>query len=63
MLVLSTFHHLKTMKILKKIREDHHFMIDEISKETGMSWSSSQQILTEDLQMRCVAGKFIPHLR
>ena len=49
-------------KIKKKINEDHWYIIDEISEATGVSWSSCQQILTVDLNMRCVATKFVPLL-
>lgn len=43
-------------KIRQKINEDRRFTIDEISEETGVSWSSCQRILTEDLKMRRVAA-------
>jgi transposase len=36
--------------------------IDELEVLTGVSWSSCQLILTEELHMRRVAVKFIPHL-
>lgn len=45
---------------IEKINEDHCFMIDEISEETGVSWNSCQKILIEDLQVRLVATKFVP---
>jgi len=49
-------------KIREKINEDHRYTIDEISEATGVSWSSCQQILTVDLNMRCGAAKFVPSL-
>jgi len=49
-------------KIREKISEDRWYTIDEISEATGVSWSSCQQILTVDLNMRCVAAKFVPRL-
>ena len=36
--------------------------IHEISEATGVSWSSCQQILTVDLNMRHGAAKFAPCL-
>ena len=49
-------------KIREKINEDHQYTIDEISEATGVSWSFCQRILTVDLNMRCIAAKFVPHL-
>ena len=36
--------------------------VDEISEITGLSWSSCQQILTEDLNMKRVSAKFVSRL-
>ena len=36
--------------------------IDELEALTGVSWSSCQQILTEELHMKRVAAKFVPRL-
>jgi hypothetical protein len=49
-------------KIQGKINEDHRYTFDEISEATGVSWSTCQQILTVDLNMRHVAAKFVPRL-
>jgi len=49
-------------KIRQKVNEDRQYTIDEISEALGVSWSSCQQILTMDLNMRCVAAKFVPRL-
>jgi len=49
-------------KIREQINEDHRYTIDEISEATGVSWSSCQQILTVDLNVRRVATKFVPRL-
>ena len=49
-------------KIREKLNEDRHYTIDQLSEVTGVSWSSVQRILTQDLGMRCVAAKFIPCL-
>jgi len=49
-------------KIHEKFNEDHRYTIDELSEVTGVSWSSVQRILTQDLGMRRVAAKFIPRL-
>jgi len=49
-------------KIREKLNEDRRYTIDELSEVTGVSWSSVQRILTQDLGMRRVAAKFVPHL-
>ena len=49
-------------KIREKINEDRRYTIDEISEATGVSWTSCHRILTVDLNMRCVATKFVPCL-
>jgi len=49
-------------KICEKLNKDRRYTIDELSEVTGVSWSSVQRILTQDLGMRCVAAKFIPCL-
>ena len=59
---LSSRNDENNQKIHQKINEDRRFRIDEISEMTGVSWSSCQRILTEDLQMRRVAAKFVPRL-
>ena len=53
-------------KTFKKIRDaimfDRSQTIDELEAVTGVSWSSCQQILTEELHMKQVAAKFVPRL-
>lgn len=49
-------------KVRQKINEDRRQTIDQISAETGISWSSCQRILSEDLHLRRVAAKFVPRL-
>jgi len=49
-------------KIRKKLNEDHRYTIDELSEVTGVSRSSVQRILTQDLGKRRVAAKFVLHL-
>ena len=49
-------------KIREKLNEDCRHTIDELSEITGVSWSSVQRILTQDLGMRRAAAKFVPHL-
>jgi len=49
-------------KIREKLNKDHRYTIDELSEVTGVSWSSVQRILTQDLGMRRVAAKFVPRL-
>ena len=41
--------------IREKNNEDRRYTTDEISEDTGVSWSSCQRILTVDLNMRRVA--------
>ena len=47
---------------VEKINVDRRYTIDKISEATGESWSSCQQILTVDLNMRRVAARFVPRL-
>ena len=41
---------------------DRRRTIDELEGLTGVSWSSCQRILTEELHMKQVAAKFVPRL-
>ena len=41
---------------------DRRRTIDELEEMTGVSWSSGQRILTEELHMKRVAAKFVPRL-
>ena len=41
---------------------DRHRTIDELEALAGISWSSCQRILTEELHMKRVAAKFVPCL-
>jgi len=41
---------------------DHRWTINKISEITGVSWSSCQHILMEDLMIKWVTAKFVPHL-
>ena len=51
---------------LEKVRNatnaDRRRTNDEISEITGLSWSSCQRILTEDLNMKRVSAKFVLRL-
>jgi len=53
-------------KTLKKIRDaimfDRRRTIDKLEALTGISWSSCQRILTDELHMKRVAAKFVPRL-
>ena len=49
-------------KINALVREDRRRTIDQLCEMSGMSWSSIQRILSEDLHMRRVAAKFVPRL-
>ena len=55
----------RTDENIKKIRDamfDRRRTIDEVEALTGVSWSSCQRILTEELHMKRVAAKFFPRL-
>jgi len=56
----------RTDENIQQIRDaimfDRRRTIDELETLTGVSWSSSQRILTEELHMNGVAAKFIPRL-
>ena len=49
-------------KVCIAINAGHRRTIDNISEITGLSWSSCQQMLMEDLNMKRVSAKFIPQL-
>ncbi|PNF33939.1 hypothetical protein B7P43_G04638 [Cryptotermes secundus] len=44
------------------IKEDRRRTIEEIVELSGVTWSSVQRILTEDLGMKRLAAKFVPRL-
>lgn len=49
-------------KIHEIILEDRRQTIEEVTERSGVTWSSVQRILSEDLGMRRVAAKFVPRL-
>jgi len=49
-------------KVRNAINADRRRTIDEICEITGLSWSSCQRTLTEDLNMKHVSAKFVPRL-
>ena len=49
-------------KINALIREDRRRTIDQLCKMSGISWSSIQRILSDDLHMGRVAAEFVPRL-
>lgn len=49
-------------KIHTLILEDRRRTIDELVSLSGLSWSSIQRILSEDLNMRRIAAKLVPRL-
>nr|CAI5823570.1 unnamed protein product [Callosobruchus analis] len=55
-----TDENVKTINAL--VREDRRRTIDQLCEMSGISWSSVQRILSEDLHMRRVAAKFVPRL-
>ena len=48
--------------IRELILEDRRRTTDELVDLSGVSWSSCQRILSEELQMKRVAAKFVPHV-
>jgi len=50
------------VKVRNAINADRRRTIDEVSEITGLSWSSYQRMLTEDLNMKIVSAKFVPRL-
>ena len=48
------------VKVKEIVLADRRQTIDQISEASGLSWSSVQRILTEDLNMKRVAAKFVP---
>ena len=56
----------RTDENIQKIRDaimfDRRQTVDELEASTGVSWSSRQRILTEELHMKRVAAKFVPRL-
>jgi len=56
----------RTDENFKKNRDaimfDRRRTIDELEALTGVSWSSCQRILTEELHTKRVAAKFVPRL-
>jgi len=48
--------------IYEKVRNDHRLTVRELANEAGISIGSCHEILTESLQMRRVAAKFVPRL-
>ena len=56
----------RTDENIQKIRDaimfDCRRTIDELEAMTGVSWSSCQRIVTEELHMKQVAAKFVPRL-
>jgi len=49
-------------KVCAVIRGDRCLTVQEVADEVGISTGSCHQILTENLQMRCVRAKFMPCL-
>jgi uncharacterized protein YdbL (DUF1318 family) len=44
------------------INADRRRIFDEVSEITGLSWTSCQRMLTDDLNMKRSSGKFVPRL-
>ena len=54
--------HENVEKIRAIIKEDRRRTMEELVELSGVTWSSVQRILTEDLGMKMVAEKFVPRL-
>ena len=52
----------KVEKVREFILEDHRGTIRQLSDMTGISYGVCQEILTQDLNIRCVEAKFVPRL-
>jgi len=48
--------------ICELILEDRRRTVDDLVDLSGVSWSSCQRILSEELQMKRVAAKFVPRV-
>lgn len=48
-----------TEKVRDAIHKDHHQSIQDTANTVGISYGSCQSILTENLNMRQVAAKFV----
>ncbi|XP_027849961.2 protein GVQW3-like [Aphis gossypii] len=48
--------------IYEKVRNDRRLTVRELANEAGISIGSCHEILTEKLQMRRVAAKFVPRM-
>ena len=49
-------------RISEMILEDRRRTIDDLVDLSGVSWSSCQKILSEELQKKRAAAKFVPHV-
>ena len=49
-------------RICELILEDRRRTIDDLVDLSGVSWSSCQRILSEELQRKRVAAKFVSHV-
>ncbi|CAH1962110.1 unnamed protein product [Acanthoscelides obtectus] len=50
----------ESTKIQKLVLADSQLKIDQLSVSSGLSWSSVQRILIQDLGMKRVIAKFVP---
>jgi hypothetical protein len=44
------------------MHEDHRRTIHELADAVGISYEVCQEILKENLNMRCIAAKFVPQI-
>ena len=49
-------------KVRKIIRDNKRLTVQEIADDCGMSMGSCDAILTNDLYLKRVCAKFVPHL-
>jgi len=49
-------------QIQRLIHQDRGWTIHDIAEEVGVGYGTCQQVLTEELDMHCVAAKFVPRI-
>ena len=49
-------------RVREIIRADRHLTVTEVAEEVRIAFGTCQKIVTEDLRMRRVTVKFVPHL-
>ena len=50
----------KVEQVRAAVNQDHHRTLHDLCAEFGIDYGSCQRILTEQLNMLCIAAKFVP---